>query len=154
MTRVSGIRSHVPDESVAAAQQKYGRPQVVLPRTGQEAFRIIVADSYQRQCAISSSHIIHILDAAHIKPYSTAGGTHSPTNRILLRQDIHTLFDRGYLTVTPEYKVEVSKRIKGEFNNGIEYYAMHGNQIHLPALEQFKPAKDYLIWHNEKIFRP
>jgi putative restriction endonuclease len=144
----------VPDESVFAAREKYGSPQVVLPRLGQGAFRIIVADSYQRQCAISSSHIIHILDAAHIRPYSTAGGTHSPTNGILLRQDIHTLFDRGYLTVTPEYKVEVSKRIKAEFNNGLEYYAMHGKHIHLPAIQQFRPARDYLIWHNENVFRP
>jgi putative restriction endonuclease len=142
-----------PDESVLAASEKYGSPQVILPRLGQGAFRIIVADSYQRQCAISSSHIIHILDAAHIRPYSGEGGTHSPTNGILLRQDIHTLFDRGYITVTPQYNVEVSKRIKAEFNNGLEYYAMHGKQIHLPTIQQFRPAKDYLTWHNENVFQ-
>jgi putative restriction endonuclease len=94
-----------------------------------------------------------VLDAAHIKPYSL-GGTHQPTNGILLRQDVHTLFDRGYLTVTPEYRVEISKRIKEEFDNGKEYYAMHGAQIHLPDPPQLRPSREYLIWHNEQVFRP
>lgn len=61
------------------------------------------------------------MGAAHIRPYETAGGTHSPTNGILLRQDIHTLFDRGYITIAPDYRVAVSKRIKEEFNNDAEY---------------------------------
>lgn len=86
----------VTDESVILQTEKYGKPQVVLPRLGQSAFRVLVAENYQRQCALSSSHILHVLDAAHIKPY-TRGGTHSPVNGVLLRQDIHTLFDRGYL---------------------------------------------------------
>jgi putative restriction endonuclease len=144
----------VPDESVLVAEEKYGKPQIVLPRLGQGAFRMIVADSYLRKCALSSSHILHILDAAHIRPFATAGGSHSPTNGILLRQDIHTLFDRGYITVTPDYRVEVSRRIKEEFNNGVEYYAMHGKQIHLPQMEQLRPSKDSLVWHNENVFLP
>jgi putative restriction endonuclease len=144
----------VPDESVLVAEEKYGKPQIVLPRLGQGAFRMIVADSYLRKCALSSSHILHILDAAHIRPFATAGGTHSPTNGILLRQDIHTLFDRGYITVAPDFRIEVSRRIKEEFNNGVEYYAMHGKQIHLPQMEQLRPSKDSLVWHNENVFLP
>lgn len=141
------------DESVEIAKQRYGSPQMILPRLGQGAFRVIVADAYQRQCALSSSRVLHVLESAHIKPYGVRG-THSPTNGILLRQDIHTLFDRGYITVTPDYKVEVSKRIKEEFDNGKEYYSMHGRPINLPSLEQFRPAQEMLTWHNEKIFRP
>jgi len=142
----------IPDESVAKQVEKFGKPQIVLPRLGQGAFRMIVADSYDRACALSSSHIFPILDAAHIRPYAQ-NGTHSPTNGLLLRQDIHTLFDRGYLTVTPEYKIEVSSRIKGEFNNGTEYYRLHGQRIRLPALEQLYPAKDMLSWHNENVYK-
>lgn len=141
------------DESVEIAKQRYGSPQFVLPRLGQGAFRIIVADAYERQCAVSSSRVLHVLDSAHIKPYA-ASGTHSPTNGILLRKDIHTLFDLGYITVTPEYKVEVSKRLKDEFENGKEYYSMHGGNIHLPDVEQFKPSREMLTYHNERIFRP
>ncbi len=47
-------------------------------------------------------------------------------NGLLLRRDIHSLFDRGYVTVTPELRFEVSRRIKEEFENGRDYYALHG----------------------------
>jgi len=139
------------DESVSLAAQKYGQPQVVLPRLGQGAFRVIVADAYERRCALTSSRVLHVLDSAHIKPYASSG-THSPTNGMLLRQDIHTLFDLGYITVTPEYKVEISNRMKEEFENGKEYYSMQGKQINLPNVEQFRPSEKMLEWHNEKIF--
>jgi len=141
------------DESVAAAAERHGKPQIVLPRLGQSSFRIIVADAYERRCALSSSKVLHVLESAHIKPYA-ANGSHSPTNGILLRQDIHTLFDLGYLTITPDYKLEVSKRIKEEFDNGHDYYSMQGREISLPAVEQFRPSREMLSWHNEKIFRP
>ncbi|HEX9119886.1 MAG TPA: HNH endonuclease, partial [Terriglobales bacterium] len=75
------------------------------------------------------------------------------TNGLFLRQDVHTLFDRGYMTVTPDFKLEVSRRIKDEFNNGAEYYALDGKQIRLPQVEQFHPSAEALRWHNEQVFR-
>ena len=132
---------------------RYGQPQTVLPRLGQGAFRVIVTDVYKRQCALTHSHILHVLDAAHIRPYSD-GGTHSPSNGLLLRQDLHTLFDRGYLTVTPDYAVEVSHRLKEEFDNGKEYYALHGKSILLPDAPAFRPSPAQLSWHNEHVYRP
>jgi len=131
---------------------RFGHPQMVLPRLGQGAFRVIVTDVYKRQCALTGSHILHVLDAAHIRPYSE-GGTHDPNNGLLLRQDIHTLFDRGYLTITPEHAVEVSRRLKDEFDNGKEYYALHGKQILVPDSLAFRPSGDQLIWHNEHVYR-
>lgn len=131
---------------------RYGQPQLVLPRLGQGSFRVIVTDSYQRQCALTGSHVLHVLDAAHIRPYA-AGGTHSPNNGLLLRQDIHTLFDRGYITVAPDYRIEVSRRIREEFDNGKEYYALSGKPIHLPARTEVRPSPELLTWHNENRFR-
>jgi len=140
------------DESVAAAAQKYGTPQIKLPRLGQGSFRLILTDAYESRCALTSSRILHVLDSAHIKPYASSG-THSPTNGILLRKDIHTLFDLGYITVTPDYNVEISRKMKEEFENGVEYYSIHGKPIHLPKIEQFRPSVQMLEWHNENIFR-
>jgi putative restriction endonuclease len=71
----------------------------------------------------------------------------------LLRQDVHTLFDRGYVTITPEHKVEVSKRIKDEFDNGKEYYALHGSAVWLPKEARLQPGTEYLNWHNENVYR-
>jgi putative restriction endonuclease len=150
--RLVGTRLESLNPALPIPEQRFGQPLTVLPRLGQGAFRVIVTDGYHRQCALTGSHVLHVLDAAHIKPYSL-GGTHDPANGILLRQDIHTLFDRGYLTVTPEYRVEVSRRIKEEFDNGKEYYAIHGQPIHLPEAASLKPSQKSLIWHNETVFQ-
>ena len=53
-------------------------------------------------------------------------------NGLLLRRDIHSLFDAGYVTVTPDFRFEVSRRIKEEFENGRHYYALHGQMINAP----------------------
>jgi putative restriction endonuclease len=120
---------------------------------GQCSFRLIVLDSYARRCAFTNSPVLHVLDAAHIRPYAL-GGTHAPGNGLLLRQDLHTLFDRGYMTVTPGHHVEVSQRIKQEFDNGKEYYALHGREIRLPELTDRKPSTEFIRWHNENVYRP
>ena len=63
------------------------------------------------------------------------------------------MFDRGYLTVTPEWRVEVSRRIKEEFENGREYYKHHGQRLAVvPDQEELRPAADLLKWHNEVPF--
>jgi putative restriction endonuclease len=142
----------LPEETVLISRERrFGSPQTVLPRLGQGSFRVVITDAYKRTCAMSGSHVLHVLDAVHIKPYGK-GGEHSVANGILLRQDLHTLLDRGYMTVTPEYRIEVSQKIKEEFNNGKEYYAMHGMELGLPNDVRFRPAPNLLQWHNEYIF--
>jgi putative restriction endonuclease len=145
---VSATQDHPKDDAA-----RFGQPQTVFPRLGQGAFRVIVTDSYKRQCAFTGSRVLHVLDAAHIRPYGK-GGSHDPSNGLLLRQDVHTLFDRGYITVTTDSRLEVSGRIKEEFDNGKEYYALHGKNIAVPDEPMFRPSPEQLTWHNEKVYRP
>jgi putative restriction endonuclease len=133
------------------AGERFGAPQLVRPRLGQGTFRVVVTDAYNRRCAFTGSPVLHVLDAAHIRPF-TKDGPHEIRNGILLRQDVHTLFDRGYITVTPEYRVEVSHRIKEEFANGHEYYSQHGKVIELPKKATSRPSSEFLSWHNENIY--
>jgi len=72
---------------------------------------------------------------------------------MLFRRDIHSLFDAGYVTVTPDLDFEVSRRIKEEFENGRHYYALHGNRISAPEDASLRPDPDALTWHNEHCFR-
>jgi putative restriction endonuclease len=127
---------------------KYGAPIEILPRLGQGSFRIVVTDAYDRKCAVSNEKVLPVLIASHIRPYSK-GGDHKPDNGILLRSDIHTLFDKGYITITPNYQIEVSKRIREDYENGHDYYAFHGNSINLPRNIMQKPSKENLSWHND-----
>jgi len=137
---------------IAEERERYGEPTVVLPRLGQGGFRVIVTDVYNRRCAITQEKALPALDAAHIKPYRE-GGEHRIENGILLRSDIHKLFDTGYVTVSTDYHFEVSRRIREEFENGKYYYTFHGKKIHVPPNPQFKPSREILSWHSENVFR-
>jgi putative restriction endonuclease len=72
-----------------------GKPQIVLPRLGQGSFRIVVTDAYERRCALTGERTLPVLDAAHIKPYSVLQ-RHEVSNGMLMRSDLHRLFDEGY----------------------------------------------------------
>lgn len=111
-----------------------------------------MTDAYTRKCAVTGEKVLPALDAAHIKPFSD-GGEHSVPNGVLLRKDIHSLFDAGYVTITPDYHFEVSKSVQVEFNNGKEYYRLHGSRIYLPTNKELHPARTALDWHNTEKFR-
>ena len=138
-----------PDEKNPA--ERFGRPHLIQPRLGQEAFRHVVIDAYGRRCAVTQERTLPALDAAHIRPYSE-GGEHKVSNGLLLRRDIHSLFDSGYVTVTTDLRFEVSKKIREEFENGRDYYELHGNKVHVPEKSLFIPEQSILEWHNENRF--
>lgn len=131
---------------------RYGEPVLVQPRLGQGSFRVLVTDAYERRCAVSSERTLPVLEAAHIKPYSELG-EHKVSNGILLRQDIHTLFDKGYLTITPDLRIEVSRKIREEFENGRDYYKYNGQPMRPPQNWMDRPSREYLEWHNESVYR-
>lgn len=134
------------------AEPRWGNPTLIRPRLGQGSFRISVADAYQRRCAVSGEKTLPILDAAHIQPYA-AGGAHDVRNGILLRTDIHKLFDLGYVTISDDYKFEVSGKLKQDFTNGRHYYAMHGNRITPTRNPTLMPSREALQWHQTYRFR-
>ncbi|MCX7973179.1 MAG: HNH endonuclease [Candidatus Aminicenantes bacterium] len=132
---------------------RYGKEIQIKPRLGQRSFRIAVTESYKRACAITSEHSLPALEAAHIKPFSE-NGPHEVYNGILLRSDFHRLMDTGYITITPEYRIEVSRKLKEDFENGKSYYPYHGKPlIVLPDQPEERPDRKLLLWHNENIFK-
>jgi putative restriction endonuclease len=141
----------VPTDSAFVQSAKFGTPYEVKPRLGQGAFRLAVTEAYGRACAVSGEHSLPVLDAAHIQPFG-GEGDHRVQNGLLLRADIHRLFDKGYVTVTPDLEFVVSKRLREEFSNGKIYYALHGKQVSVPQKLAERPEKSALIWHNENLF--
>ena len=103
-----------------------------------------VTDAYARRCAITGEKTLPALEAGHIRPYAK-NGPHEIRNGLLLRSDLHNLFDLGYLTVTLDYRVNVSRRIKEEFENGRDYYALHGASVMMPDRIDLSPDADALI---------
>ena len=131
----------------------YGKSILTRVRLGQGAFRVLVTDAYTRRCSVTGERTLPVLEAAHIKPYAVAG-PHAVSNGLLLRSDVHKLFDTGYLTITNEHKTEVSKRIKEEFENGKEYYQFHGKSLlYLPEEITSRPKAEFIQWHNENVYK-
>lgn len=121
-------------------------------RLGQGAFRVLVTDAYTRRCAITGERTLPVLEAAHIKPFAKSG-PNVTANGLLLRSDLHKLFDSGYLSIAPDLSVEVSRKIKEEFENGRDYYALHGRQLVIvPAINRERPSVEYLEWHNNNVY--
>jgi putative restriction endonuclease len=125
---------------------------LIRPRLGQGAFRILVTDSYRRRCAVTGERTLPALDAAHIRPFAD-GGAHEAPNGVLLRRDIHSLFDAGYVTITPALRFEVSGRIREEYENGRDYYGLHGKIVAPPDDPRRHPSPAALAWRNEVVFR-
>jgi len=129
----------------------YGDPRLIRSRLGQGTFRVVVTDIYQRRCAMTGEKALPVLQAAHIRPVGE-GGTHRIDNGLLLRSDVHTLFDRGYVSVAPNLRVRVSRRLRTDFNNGEHYYRLNDSPLFLPLAEIDRPAREFLEWHRDVKF--
>jgi putative restriction endonuclease len=129
-----------------------GAPTIKRPRLGQGAFRVNVTAAYEGRCAITGERTLPALEAAHIRPFSVEQ-SHDTRNGLLLRSDIHNLFDQGYVSVRPDFKFVVSKAIREEFENGRDYYRFHETPLRLPGRPEEMPDRDALDWHMSTIFR-
>jgi putative restriction endonuclease len=148
---------YAPDSIRVRRDQSLIERPVVIFAESQAVRRMIVSRFRKRhqmrgvheaRCAITGEKTLPALEAGHIRPYAKSG-PHEIRNGLLLRSDLHNLFDLGYLTVTLDYRVEVSRRIREEFENGRHYYALHGQSLAvLPRHEGSRPAPEFLQWHH------
>lgn len=141
---------------VSDAPMLEGTPYLRDSRPGQRIFRASLLAAYGGACAITNEHSVPVLDAAHIRPYGE-DGPDRVTNGLLVRTDLHRLFDDGYVTVTPDFHFEVGRALRDEFHNGRAYYALrdelHGKRIRLPERAGNWPERAALDWHSREKFR-
>jgi len=121
-------------------------------RRGQGTFRSRLLNTYERRCAITGEHTEIVLDAAHIQPYLGLPSNHVQ-NGLLLTKEFHALFDAGYVTVTPDYRVRVSPRLRDEWQNGHRYYPFDGQALQVLPVVAERPSPSVLEWHGERVFR-
>jgi len=135
-----------------AEEPRFGADYLTRARLGQGAFRVLVTEAYERRCAITGERTLPVLEAAHIKPYAESG-PHFVSNGLLLRSDLHILFDEGYVTVNEDLRVEVSERIREQYENGREYYQYRGKPLlKVPGVVEERPGKEFLRWHNKEKY--
>lgn len=143
--------SQVQDRMVAEPVVMYGEPMLVRPRLGQGTFRVLITDNYERRCAVTGEKALPVLDAAHILPVGM-GGQHQIDNGLLLRTDVHRLYDKGYVTVTPDGRFLVSRRLKDDYDNGEPYMPFNDQRIWMPGDPARQPSREVLEWHADTCF--
>lgn len=134
-----------------APEMRFGT-SVVRRRMGQGGFSLVVADAYSKRCAVTGERTYPVLEAAHIVPVAR-GGAHRPDNGLLLRSDIHKLFDRGYVSIEPSGTFRVSPSLRNDWQNGRVYYDFDGRDIRLPITDELRPAREFLEWHLDTVFK-
>jgi Predicted restriction endonuclease len=115
----------------------------VIVREGQPAFRRKLIEAYDGRCAVTGCSIQVLLEAAHITPY--AGSWHTRAQHgLLLKTDIHTLFDRGLLWIDDELKIRISEQL-----TGTEYAELDGRYLRLPKDKKDWPLITHLQNHRQ-----
>ena len=120
-------------------------PADVVRRQGSGPFRANAVRAYGARCAVTGTDVLPILEAAHIMGY-TGPHTNDVTNSMLLRSDIHTLFDLHLLTVDANYVVHLAPDVQ----KSPAYADLRGRPLSLPADPAARPAVEWLRAHNEK----
>lgn len=126
----------LPPDDYDARKRAYKQ---ILRRQGQPDFRSKLMVAYSRRCAVTGCDAEEALEAAHIRPYR-GPASNTVNNGLLLRADIHTLFDLDYLAIDPQTRgVRVSQRLGGTY-----YQAFDGAPIAEPASESQRPSEQAL----------
>lgn len=114
-------------------------------RRGQQAFREKLLAAYECKCAITGTTIESLLEAAHIRPYC-GGGTFDESNGLLLRADIHTLFDLGLISIDSCYMTVITHTAL----DGTEYANYANQSLTLPLDQKHRPDTAALNDHRSE----
>ena len=133
------------------------RNQIIKSRISQAFFRDTVLASYRSQCCITGINIPTLLIASHIKPWAESDpGTErtNPSNGLCLNALHDKAFDRGLITVLPDYSIRVSSKLKTEGDPSSIAWLMHCDNQFIQLPERFVPQREFLEYHNDVIFVP
>ncbi|MDI5940270.1 MULTISPECIES: HNH endonuclease [unclassified Micromonospora] len=137
---LKAIRAPQPDELPAGRRRRLAE---VTARQGQADFRRRLIEAYGGRCAITGCDTEAALQAAHISPYD-GPTTNRVTNGLLLRADVHNLFDRGLIWVDEQFRV----RVKAEAGH---YGSWHGEKLRPPAHAGDHPDAAALRAHRQEV---
>jgi hypothetical protein len=115
----------------------------VVRRQGQKAFRSGLLTAYQGRCAITGCEVEPVLEAAHITPY-LGPQTNNITNGLLLRSDVHTLWDSGLMFLNRDFRVSLKPGLMSS-----EYTVLQGRTLALPSRHDIRPSELAIRSHRE-----
>jgi len=128
------------------------RDAFVRNRVNQAFFRKLVLSSYDQTCCITGLHIPELLIASHIKPWKDDTQNRlNPKNGLCLNALHDKAFDRGLLTITPDYRIHISNQLKCADEIMKAYFQKYHNKV-ISLPQRYHPDKEFLQYHNDVIF--
>jgi putative restriction endonuclease len=118
-----------------------------VERQGQGGFRRILLRAYEQRCAVTDCDLEDTLEAAHIVPYRGPVTNH-PSNGLLLRADVHTLFDFGLVTINVE-KGESRFLVSSEIQGSV-YGRLNNTLVRRPTDHSLWPSNEALHQHRDR----
>lgn len=126
--------SHFP-----STDEDYIADRAIRIRRGQRRFRELMLRVYDWKCAVSGCRTLALLDAAHVRPYSQAG-EYTTDNGVILRTDLHTLFDEGLLKIRPsDLTVCIDEQVSDHC-----YRELQGRLINQPKSRKHQISREFL----------
>lgn len=135
----AGAASAVETAPVSMDDARTKIAQSIVRRRGQAKFRAELLEAYGGRCAVTGCPVAAVLEAAHIKPY-LGDHTNVVQNGLLLRADLHTLFDLKLLRIEPQSRTIVL----GPALEGTEYWPLNGRPLAPTKGAADRPAQDCL----------
>ncbi|XDD42495.1 HNH endonuclease [Leptospira sp. WS60.C2] len=128
---------------------------VIKSRINQSFFRSAVLSSYDLKCCITGLSVPELLVASHIVPWSRDEKNRiNPRNGLCLNSLHDSAFDKGFITITPDFKIKISDSLNDYINDNayLDMFKRYENQtINLP--DKFLPSKEFLDFHFNHVFR-
>jgi hypothetical protein len=131
-------------DPAAVQDERDRRLMQIAARQGQDRFRLALLEAYDYRCAITDFDAVETLEAAHIYPYR-GPATNRVTNGLLLRADVHILYDRGAISVhETTHQVLLKPHLVVT-----RYRDLPGRQLRLPRKVDDRPSVAALRSHRE-----
>ena len=131
------------------------REAIVRTRVNQNFFRSTILSSYNLKCCITGLSITEFLVASHIIPWAKDDKNRlNPHNGLCLNSIHDKAFDKGFLTITHDFKIKISRFLSDykKENAVSDFFLKYNNQpILLP--DKFLPNKEFLDYHHQNIFK-
>ena len=131
--------------------------RVARQRVNQNFFRDAVLSAYGNRCCISGIPIPSLLVASHIKPWAESDPKTertNPANGLSLNALHDKAFDRGLITVTPDFTIHVSSTLKSASGDDCLAWLTACDKKEIIMPEKFVPQREFLEYHNDVIFVP
>jgi putative restriction endonuclease len=152
--------AHKPIEEISEIQTEdiregLERETIIKQRVNQSFFRSTVLSSYYFKCCITGLSIPDFLIASHIIPWSkNTEHRLNPRNGLCLNSIHDKAFDKGFITITPDFTVKLSKELEAFAKERAVkdfFVKFENHKINLP--DKFLPSKEFLDYHQQNIFK-